>query len=79
MEVSVDAENASKEGNTSSGESLYPQPKKAKLLADLNIVHEFLSSSPDLPHKLLSRQHQESEDSEDSREHSNMFGVNFVM
>ena len=84
LEVSVDAENASMEGNVSSGESLslHFQPKKAKLLADLNNVQENLSSSPDLPHKLPSRKHQDSEvseESEASREHSNLYGVNFVM
>ena len=55
LEVSVDAENASMEENVSSGESLslHFQPKKAKLFADLNNVQENLSSSPDLPHRLV--------------------------
>ena len=44
----------------------------------------FLSSSPDLHHKLPSRQNDDIEDSEDSaseesRVHTNLHGVNFVM
>ena len=93
MEVSVDAENESMEVNISSGESsMHPQPKKAKFLEDLNIVHESLSSSPDLPHKLPVRSHhQESEVSEEviensedlkeiqDGEKSNLFGVKYIM
>ena len=82
LEVSVDSVNPSMEGNTSSGESLKSQPKKAKLLADLNIVDENLSSSPELPHKLPSRKNNDSEvseESENSCEKSNLYGINFIM
>ena len=85
MEVSVDdAQNASMQGNTSCGDPQFSQPKKAKLSADFEISDPFISSSPDLHHKLPSREHQfqddeNSEDSDLSRVHTNLHGVNFVM
>ena len=80
-------------GNTSSGESNFSQPKKAKLSDDLIFDDNFLSSSPDLHHKLPSKsgqhQHEDSENTvsevsedtedQDTEMHTNMFGKNFVM
>ena len=66
MEVSVedtveDTENASMQGNISSGESQFSVTKKAKLSADLKSVDITLSSSPVLHHKLPSRQNDDIE------------------
>ena len=62
MEDTVeDTENASMQGNVSSGESQFSVAKKAKLSADLKSVDTFLSSSPDLHHKLPSRQNDDIE------------------
>ena len=79
----IGTENVSMQANFSNSEGLLYQAKKAKFSADLPINDNSLSSSPDLHHKLPMRSIQESEDlsvqSEDSREHSNLFGVNFIM
>ena len=81
MEVSIDdSVNASMQGNTSSGETTQSsKPKKAKLSAEVTIADNSLSSSPDLHHKLPLRSSQESEDNEEGRVNTNMFGINFVM
>jgi hypothetical protein len=80
MEVSVDTENVSMQGNTASGESLFSQPKKAKLSAELIMKDDkFLSSSPDLHHNVPLRQPKDSDDSEDdevtedNRLHTHLF------
>jgi hypothetical protein len=90
-EVSVgDVENMSMQGNTSSGESQFPQHKKARLAADLVSDDNILSSSPDLHHKQpRSREQQENDDIEGSGdssgedslelEHSNLYGMKFLM
>ena len=52
MEVFVDTENVLMQRNVSSSVSQISQFKKAKLLADLPIDDNSLSSSPDLHHKL---------------------------
>ena len=90
LEVSIasdDSENkdASMQVNTSGVESRVSKPKKAKLSAELKEADDLMSSSPDLHHKLPAsmrpRPDQESddEDSDDSREKTNLFGLNFVM
>jgi hypothetical protein len=81
MELSIDdSVNASMHGNTSSGETTQSsKPKKAKLSSEVSIADNSLSSSPDLHYKLPSRSIQESEDNEEGRVHTNMFGTNFVM
>ena len=67
--------------NTSFGDPHFSQPRKAKLSLDLDISDSFLSSSPDLHHKLPSRHHQSndkgSEDSGEANEscvHTNLHG-----
>ena len=95
MEVSVDdVENMSMQGNTSSGESQFPQNKKAKLAQDLVSVDNILSSSPDLHHKQpRSREQQENDDTVDLDESedtgdscgeeglakSNLYGVKYIV
>ena len=90
LEVSIevdDSENeaASMQVNISGVQSRVSKPKKAKLSAELKEADDMMSSSPDLHHKLPAsmrpRTDQESddEDSDDSREKTNLFGLHFVM
>ena len=73
------------DANTSSGESLTPQLKKAKLAVELVPEHNILSSSPDLPHKqpMSRKQLHDDDDTEDidddNLEHSNLYGVKYMM
>ena len=86
MEVSVDsAANESMEGNISCGPTQSSKPKKAKLSDDSAIDDNVLGKSPDLQHKIPARPRtdqedsQESENSDDRGQKTNMFGVKYVM
>ena len=88
LEVSIevdDSENeaASMQVNISGVQSRVSKPKKAKLSAELKEADDVMSSSPDLHHKLPASmrpgQESDDEDSDDSHEKTNLFGVNYVM
>ena len=85
MEVSVDAEEDSMLENTSGGETQFSQSKKPKLSENLEI-DQIPDVSPVLHHKIPMRSNndadddsEECEEKDDSREQTNLFGVNFLV
>ena len=85
MEVSVDAEEDSMLENISGGQTEFSKPKRAKLSENLQI-DQTPHVSPVLHHKIPMRSNndadddsEECEEKDDSREQTNLFGVNFLI
>ena len=80
MEISVNDEEVSVQGNMSGVETQFSQPKKAKLSESLKLSDQVSNVSPVLHHKIPLRSRDDDEESEDSeKKETNLFGLNFLM
>ena len=80
MEISVDAEEVSVVGTNLSGETQFSKPKKAKLSENVKIGDQVPHVSPVLHHKIpRSKTDDDSDEKDEVRAQTNLFGVNFLM